>query len=174
MVWNGFRQMGQGLANWARTRTNNLEDAESPQEILTTGNKFKDIGVGLLAGLGQADNQRINLYPMSNWVGNGIARTGFAQFNNPRYIDTDNLSKVLSNRLSKLNRLKQNTRDAGANMGNVYYNDIYSTYELPTSVNNYQRPGVYQGLDYYNPYKLPTTLYNPGMEVRDWNVKGEY
>ena len=93
-MWNWLNNLNQrtkSLGNRVKQWNGNyvpLRDAKDPRDILTTGNKFGDIGLGVLGGLAQANNRQQEIYPLYNYAGNGLARSAFVPMNNPFYIDS--------------------------------------------------------------------------------------
>lgn len=163
---NGLKQAGQGIRNWAQAGTQ-PEYATNVGDITSTGNKFRDFGIGLLAGLGQVNNRQTTLYPTYNYMGNGLARSSFANLNNPYQFDiADSI-----NRLASLVRRRKANNVEQQPISN-FNNQIYADYSLPTSLNNYQTPGLYNNTNVFTPYRLPVNedYYNLRLNLNT----GEY
>ena len=159
MVWSGFsklanigRQMGKGISSWATTN-NDITDPDS--QYTSTGNKFKDLGVGVIAGLGQINNRPYSYFPTYNYMGNGLARTSMSQLSNPFYSQPNDIANLIARRISKVKKAEGFTPD------NNNYNPMLKTeYTLPTSVNSYMQPGLYSNGIPYNPYRLTSPIYD--------------
>lgn len=52
-----------------------------------TGNGLLDFGLGGLSGFSDSFQKKGYYMPMSNWAGNGLARSGIQYFANPNYRD---------------------------------------------------------------------------------------
>lgn len=113
-MWNWLNNLNQrtkSLGNRVKQWNGNyvpLRDAKDPRDILTTGNKFGDIGLGVLGGLAQANNRQQEIYPLYNYAGNGLARSAFVPMNNPFYIDSTSAVRQIAGNLAKLRRNKYN------------------------------------------------------------------
>lgn len=165
MVWSGFsklanmgRQMGRGISSWATTN-NDITDPDS--QYTSTGNKFKDLGVGVIAGLGQINNRPYSYFPTYNYMGHGLARTSMSQLPNPFYNQYNDIANLIARRISKVKKAKGFTPD------NSNYNAaLKAEYTLPTSVNSYMQPGLYSNGIVYNPYRLTSPKYDDVINAK--------
>ena len=67
------------------------------REWLTTGSKGRDALISGIVGFGDALNgSRYTPYVMSNWAGNGLARSGIGYIQNPRYRDYASAGQALA------------------------------------------------------------------------------
>lgn len=181
MVWNGFQRLGQlgrnvgqgfkdfgnSFSRWNNTYTP-LEQAEVPKDVASTGSNIRDIGFGVLAGLAQVGSRPQTLYPTYNYVGNGLARSGFAQLDNPYYINPDMLKRV---KASMLTRPRQVPQQINQN----FNNGLKAIYPLPTSQNIYLQPGIYDNNgQQFNPFTIRSNEFDNAMRLRFNPQTGEY
>lgn len=147
-----MQQMGQGIKSWANSEFDQ-NNFNNPSDIMTSGNKFKDFGIGALAGLQIANRNQYDVRPVFNYAGNGLARIGHIREDNPYYSDGSDLAEQLRGALAKRKRAAgfqpYNTNLTG------HYNDIEARYTLPTENNKYAQPGLYQDGQRFNPFGLP-------------------
>lgn len=154
---------------------------ENLEAITSTGNKLKDVLVGLPFGIAELNNPVGTYYVNSNYLGRGRANTGIGflkNYEHNNFLDaammaTANMQKNKkgNNILAKLSAL-MNTKQGGApytlqgEIKSPPYED-YGNYNLPYQ--NYQLPQTsfnYNGVVPQN-YGLPTQSYGT-LDFNRW------
>lgn len=138
-----------------------------------TGNKALDLFAGGLTGFADATQKKGYYIPMSNWAGNGLARTGVQYMANPDYRDYASGGRMLGAGLSGRNKKQNGGSDTFGSMKErlstmlgqpIFGNDSGPQYALKTQ--EYQLPqigdvgggsiGGYGDIYNQQSYRLPT------------------
>jgi hypothetical protein len=138
------------------------------REWLTTSSNGRDALISGIVGLGDALNgSHYTPYVMSNWAGNGLARSGIGYMQNPRYRDYASAGQALAalgsmgrdnnNLLSGLGSLNKRRELYGS------VADSIDKYARPTQYDMYSNNYGYTDNNYSTPISRGITNYFNGV-----------